>query len=96
MIAETALRAAVPAVERIDAELERSRRKLAAVLGRTEALAELRQVAIELEDDRNDGKPPRARRSLTFEQLLDVRGDEETRARVAALTERIASDEEEP
>lgn len=82
------------AVELIDAELERSRRKLAAVLDRTSALAELRQVAIEIEDARNEGRPPRARQALTFDALLNVRSDEETRARVEALTRRIAPEED--
>ena len=81
------------AVESIDTELERSRRTLAAVLDRTEALAELREVAVRLEDSRNEGRPPRARQALTFDALLHVRSDEETRARVEALARRIAPEE---
>ena len=83
----------VSAVESIDTELERSRRRLAAVLDRTSALAELREVAAQLEDSRHEGLPPRARQALTFDALVHVR-DEETRARVEALIRRIATEEE--
>lgn len=78
----------------MDAELQRSRRDLAAVLDRTEALAELREVAVQLEDRANEGRPPRARQFLSFDALLSVRGDEETPGRVEALTRRIAPEEE--
>ena len=83
----------VDAIELVDAELERSRRRLTDVLDRTEALVELREVAVLLEDGRNEGLPPRARQTLSFDALLDVRGDEETRARVEALARRIAPEE---
>jgi hypothetical protein len=93
MSTEPASRQPLAAAEFIDATLERSRRQLAAVLDRTSALAELRRVAIDLEDERNEDRPPRARQALTFDALLNVRGDEETRARVEALTRRIAEEE---
>ena len=82
------------AVDVIVRELDLARRHAAAAVDRCAALVDLLDVASVIEERQNVDRPPRARTALTFDALLDVRGDEETRAKVEALTRRIAPEEE--